>query len=238
MINESLTYLQESEDWIKTTLVGGVLVFLSFLLVPMVFVYGYLTRVLRNAMHGDDAVPVFDDWGEMGVDGLKAAVIALVYGIIPGIVFSLVFFVGGGIGAISNSGAGQAASLLVILAGGLVALALGLVAAYVLPAALLNYAEKGTVGAGFAVGDLRPVVTNGTYFTGWLYAFAIGIGVGVAFFVLNLVPILGWLVSFVLGPFVSFYAGVAVAYIFGTTWAELNPVERHDETVRDEQVAI
>ena len=238
MINESLTYLRESEDWLKTTVIGGVLLFFSFLLIPLVFVYGYTMRVLRNTMHGRDAVPVFDDWGEMGTDGLKAAVIAFVYGIVPSIVFAIVFFVGGGLGAVSNSGAGAAAGFMIILVGGLLAFVVGLVAAYVTPAALLNYAEKGSMSAGFAFSDLRPVVTNRTYFTGWLYAFAIGLGVALVFGVVNAIPLLGQLVTFVAGPFVGFYVAVAMAYIFGNTWAEMNPVEMREETVADEPAAV
>ena len=222
----------------KTTLIGGVLLFFSFLLVPVVFVYGYTMRVLRNAMHGDDAVPVFGDWGELGMDGLKAAVVVLVYSFIPGVVFMLIAFVGGGIGAISNSGAGAAASFVVLLGGGLVAFVLGLAAAYVTPAALLNYAEKGSMTAGFAFGDLRPVVTSRTYFNGWIYAFAIGLGVGLVFGVINAIPLLGQLVTFVVGPFVGFYMAVAMAYIFGSTWAEMNPVEIREETVADEPAAV
>ena len=238
MISESLSYLRESDEWTRTTLIGGVLLILSFLVFPVVFVYGYAMRVLRNTMHDDDTVPVFDDWGEMGVDGLKAAVIVLAYGIIPGIVFTAIMFVGGGLGALTGSDAGAAAGLLVMLAGGLVAFVLGLVAAYIVPAALMNYAEKGTVGAGFDAGSIRTVATNRTYFNGWLYAFAIGLGVAVVFGVIGLVPILGWLVTFVLGPFVYFYASVAVAYIFGHTWAEMHPVEVRREATPDEQAAI
>ena len=238
MISESLSYLRASDDWVRTTLIGGVLLFFSFLLVPLVFVYGYAMRVLRNTMRDDDAVPVFDDWGEMGRDGLKAAVIAFVYGVIPGLVFAAVAFVGGGLGSLANSNAGAAAGFLVVLAGGLAAFVFGLVAAYIVPAALLNYAEKGSMSAGFAFGDLRSVVTNRTYFSGWLYAFAIVFGLGVVAFVVNLVPILGALVTFVAGPFVYFYASVAVAYIFGRTWAEMHPVELREEPTPDERAAV
>ena len=238
MISESLSYLRESDEWTKTTLIGGVLLFFSFLLFPLVFVYGYTMRVLRNTMRDDDTVPVFDDWGEMGVDGLKAAVIVFAYGIIPSLVFVAIMFVGGGLGALTGSDAGAAAGFLVVLAGGLVAFVLGLLAAYIIPAALMNYAEKGTVGAGFDIGSIRTVATNRKYFNGWLYAFVIGLGVTVVFGVINVVPLLGQLVTFVLGPFVYFYASVAVAYIFGHTWAEMHPVEVRHEATPDEQAAI
>ena len=238
MISESLSYLRESDEWVKTTLIGGVLLFVSFLVFPIVFVYGYAMRVLRNTMRDDDTVPVFDDWGAMGVDGLKAAVIVFAYGLIPGIVFTALMFLGGGLGMFTGSNAGAAAGIFVMLAGGLVALVLGLVAAYITPAALMNYAEKGTVGAGFDTRTIRTVATNRKYFNGWLYAFVIGLGVTVVFGVINVVPLLGQLVTFVAGPFVYFYMSVAMAYIFGHTWAEMHPVEVRREATPDEQAAI
>ncbi|MFC6724278.1 DUF4013 domain-containing protein, partial [Halobium palmae] len=102
MLTDSLDYLREGDDWVKTLLIGGVLGLLVVLVVPMFVVYGYLMRVLRIRMRGEETVPEFDDWGEMTVDGLKAFVVAFVYGVVPAIlgavfvVFGVLGLVGGG----------------------------------------------------------------------------------------------------------------------------------------------
>src|SRR6056297_2499376 len=86
MISDSLNYLRNDEDWVKTVLIGGVLSLLSVLVVPTILVAGYLVRVVRATMHGDERPPAFDEWGDMAVDGLKATVIAFAYALVPMIV--------------------------------------------------------------------------------------------------------------------------------------------------------
>jgi hypothetical protein len=223
MITASLTYLRESDGWVKTVVLGGLLTLLGFLVVPTVLVAGYLVRVLRGTMHGDDAPPQFDDWGSLAGDGVRAFAIALAYGLVPAVVVAVT----AGLAA-AAAGPGPRSGLVVGavgLGGGLLALALGLLAAYVVPAAVANYAEQGSIRSGFAVGDLRPVLTSGTYATAWVTGFAIILGAGLVAAVLNVVPLLGTVV----GAFVSFYAITAAYYVVGHAWGDCRGLELHDD---------
>jgi len=56
-ISESITYLRNSDEVVKTVLIGGVLSTLSFLLIPAFIVSGYLVRVLQRTMNGNDEAP-------------------------------------------------------------------------------------------------------------------------------------------------------------------------------------
>ncbi|ELK50823.1 hypothetical protein D320_16325, partial [Haloferax sp. BAB-2207] len=94
MISESLNYLRNGEDWVKTVLIGGVLGLLSVLIVPTFLVIGYLLRVVRATMKGDEEPPVFDDWGEMAIDGVKGFAIAFVYALVPAIIAGVFGFAG------------------------------------------------------------------------------------------------------------------------------------------------
>jgi hypothetical protein len=235
MITESIEYLRNSEDWVRTVLIGGVLGLLSFLLVPAFAVTGYLMRVLRATMAGEETPPVFEEWGDIVVDGLKATVIGVVYSFVPGVIGAVVvaFGVAGAIAG-GDSAAGALGGL-VAIGGLLVAAVLSVVAAYLLPAALANYAETGRLGAGFALGDLRPVWLSGTYATGWLYALAVLLAGGLVAGALNVVPFVG----FVAGAFVTFYAAVAAAYIVGHTWADVHPVRLPDgDPMPEERPAV
>ena len=232
MISESITYLRNSDEVVKTVLIGGVLSILSFLLLPAFIVSGYLVRVLQRTMHGNDEAPVFDDWEELLIDGLKAFAIALVYGLVPTIVGFVL--VGGGIAAAFSGDAGALIGETSILVGSLLALILGLAAWYVIPAATANFAETGRVSAGFDVSALRPVLLSGTYAMGWLMALGVIVLGGVVASVLGIVPVVGALA----GVFVGFYAMVAAYYIIGHTWADLHPVETHSEgMVTDQPIA-
>lgn len=234
MLSTSFEYPRTGTDWERTVVIGGVLSILSFLLIPAFVLMGYLLRVLRATMHGDtDHPPVFDDWGELTIDGLKGYLIVLAYGLIPAIVF-LGTFVFGFLGLASGSDAGAATGGLVLLVGSLVTLVLGLAVAYVLPAAILNYAEKDRLGAGFAVGDISSVLANRAYMRAFAYVLAVFIGFGIVAGLLNVIPVLGAIVS----AFVGFYVSVMAAYIYGTSYAEMHSVEMTGNSAVDEQATV
>jgi hypothetical protein len=226
MFNESINYLRKSDELYKTVFIGGILTLLGFLLVPTFTVVGYVVRVLRRTSRGDEEPPVFtdvDDAIEMTVEGFKGFVVAFVYSLVPLVVAGVL--VGGSIVSLIAGGGGNSGGLVGLglgglLLGGLVALVLGLAAAYVIPAALANFADAGSIGAGFDFDVLRPVLTSSTYARGWLVGLAVVIVGGILLSVLSIVPLLGT----VLGVFVQFYFLVAAYYVIGRTWGELRDV--------------
>jgi hypothetical protein len=240
MLSQSINYLRESEDVFKTVFVGGILLLLGFLIVPTFTVIGYLMRVLRRTSDGDDEAPTFDsvDEGiEMTVEGLKGFVVAFAYGLVPAIIGGVL--VGGAVlsfivGGAADSGGFLGLGFIGLLFGILVSIVLGLIAAYVIPAALANVAEKGTIGAGFAFGTLGSVLTSGTYAKGWLLSFAVIVLGGIVLSVLSVVPLLGT----VIGVFVQFYFLVAAYYIIGHTWGELVTPKTGDGEAPSEQAAV
>jgi hypothetical protein len=225
MIEQSLNYLRSSEQWVKTVLIGGVLMLFAFLVVPLLLAIGYYVRVLRGTMHDEDEPPVFDDWGDLLVDGLKGFAIYLVYGLIPGIIGAVIAIVGIGGAVAGDSGVAGAIGGIIALVGFLVALVFGLAAAYIVPAALANAVEKDDLMAGFAFGELRSVLTTSEYAMGWLLAFGLLFGAGLVTSVLSIVPVVGT----VLGLFLTFYAAVAAFYVIGHTWADLHRIDLHEE---------
>ncbi|MDY7083277.1 MAG: DUF4013 domain-containing protein, partial [Halobacteria archaeon] len=107
MLGEALKYPMNRDDWIKQLLIGGVMLIFGILLIPALIAYGYFVRVLESSIAGDEAPPVFDDWGDMIVDGLKFFVITLIYQIIPTIIFFV--FVFGSLMALVSAGSEAAA---------------------------------------------------------------------------------------------------------------------------------
>ena len=214
-IVDAFNYPRESEDVVKTVLIGGLLTLFSFLLIPAFFAGGYLLRVLERTAAGDDEPPVFEGWGDLGIEGLKAFLITMVYGSVP-------FVIGGALLAVSLAiGSGGDALGAIGALGMFLAMtvwfALGLAVAYVVPAALANYAEKRTIGAGFDVATLKPVLTNKTYAIGWLTAFAVILIGGVLASVVGVVPLLGQIA----GAFIGFYVAMGAYAVIGRTWADL-----------------
>lgn len=215
MLGDSLEFPRRGDDWLVTVLIGGVLSLLGFLIIPAILVNGYLLRVVRAAVTDEETAPVFDDWGELFVDGILVWVIEFLYVGIPTVL--LLFVVGSFtvIASVSTSagaqpGPGAAIGGLIGLLIFLVLLLLVVVAGYLLPAAVANFARTGEFTAAF---DL-PTVARGALTVDYLVAILLVIVVSI---VLGFV---GALLSVILvGVFVLFYLQVVVFHLFGQGFA-------------------
>jgi hypothetical protein len=240
MLSKSLSYVRDSENVVTTVILGGLLVLLGVLIVPTVTLVGYLMRVLRSSADDEDVAPEIrtGDLVDLTVEGIPGAVVGFVYFLIPTLVAAV--FVGGSIVALVAGGSANSGGLLGlgfggILIGGLLATVLGLVAAYVVPAALANVAESGSIGAGFDLGTLRPVLFSGAYATAW----AMGVGLLlVAGLLVGVISTVTFGLGGILGAFVQFPALVAAYYIVGRTWGDLNTDRVYDDADPTEQAAI
>lgn len=233
MIAEAVGYLKESDDAVTTVILGGVMTLFAFLIVPLFATMGYAVRVLDRTARGDDEPPVFEDWGELIVDGAKATAIAFVYALVPTAVL-LAFVVSGVLLGASGSELLGTVGGIGVFAGFVVWLALTLAIAYALPAALANFAGTRRIGAGFDWATMRRALADKAYATGWLTAFVILVAGGVVGGLLNAVPLIGFIAS----AFVGFYATVAAYYVIGHTWGELEYAPVKERPVVDGQPGI
>ncbi|GGK66253.1 DUF4013 domain-containing protein [Haloarcula sebkhae] len=226
MFQEALSYPRDSDSAVKTIAIGGVLLLLSFLVVPVFFVFGYIVRTLRAVLNGEAEPPVFDDWGDLGMDGLKVFAIGFVYSLIPAAIALVAVFASGATLGLGGNGAGSGLAVgLIALVATLAMTVLSLAIAYVLPAAIVAYVRTDSIAAAFAPAELRRLAFSRTYATGWLVAFGISLLAGVVIGVLNAVVI-----GAVLVPFVTFYANVAGTYAVGTAVRDMPVVDAGDET--------
>ena len=233
MFQEAITYPRDSDSAVKTIAIGGALLFLSFLVVPTFFVFGYLVRTLRAVLNGEAEPPVFDDWGALGMDGLKVFAIGFAYSLVPAAIALAAVFASGATLGLGNGGSGSGLAVgLIVLVAALAVTVISLAIAYVLPAAIVAYARTDSVAAAFAPDELRRFALSRTYATGWLVAFGISLVAGVLIGVLNAVVI-----GAVLAPFVTFYANVAGTYAVGTAVREMPAIDTGDETPDAQPVA-
>lgn len=208
-IESTAKFPMAADDWVKTILIGGVLVLLSFLILPAFLVYGYFVEVLRTGMRDDSEPPAFENWGKLFREGVLAFVIALVYQLVPIIVFGVT--IGGSMLAMATgSNAGAGLGIAGIAGGFLLTFVLALVFGYVGLIGVANYAHEGRFGAAFDFGVIKTVATNGDYAVLWLYGVAFVLAAGIVASLLGAIPILGAII----GVFVVFYGQI----IGGTLW--------------------
>lgn len=208
-ITNAFEYPRDHEDWMKTVLIGGLLSAFAFLLVPIFIIYGYILRVIRYRLDGDPHPPLFDEWGELLVDGIKISVIGVVYLLIPLVVGTAT--VGGSIAAIATgTQGGTATGVAGLFVGFMITLVLSLLFGYIAVAAILNFAHEGYLSAAFEFDTLRTIMFDSDYAVAWLLSIAIIIGAGMVAGALNIIPIVGAII----GAFIVFYAQVMAAYLW------------------------
>lgn len=71
-----------SRDW-KKVLTLGILILISFLIIPTFLVLGYTFRALKWSIAGADELPDFDEWGSMFIEGIKVFAVQIVYFLVP-----------------------------------------------------------------------------------------------------------------------------------------------------------
>ena len=201
-LDEAVRYPTRSDSWIKTVLIGGVLIFLGFLLVPLFLVYGYTVRSIGAVLADDPSPPEFDEWGELFVDGALAWIISIVYLLVPLLVAG--FTVGGSIAAVATgSEIGAAAGAGGLLVGLTISTILSLAFGYLAVVAIVNFAREGQFGAAFDLDVIKTVALDRDYAIAWL----VSVGVFLIAGVVSSIPFVGWIIT----PFVSFYAAIVAA---------------------------
>ena len=204
------------DDWIGRIVIGGVLGFLSVLVVPAFLIVGYLVRVLEKTIGGDEVPPEFTDWGDLLIKGLIGTVIAVAYTVIPVIAYGvLIAVVGGTSGAVGGDAGALIGAVGVLLA--LAFIPVLFLVYYAVPAALSAYAARGELGAAFDPDLLKPALLSTEYLVAVLMPIVVAIVTWIATAVLAVT-----VVGLLLVPFVQFYGQVAVFRMFGTAFAAVN----------------
>lgn len=197
----------ESDDWHETVLIGGVLTFLGFLVVPLFLVSGYLVRAIRANLNGEQEPPAFGNWGELLADGVKGVIIGVVYMLVPLVVMSVT--AGSAMMAMAGGGdAGAAAGIGGMMVGMLLTFVLSLLFGYLSVVGIVNFAREERFGAAFDTDVLRDVGFD----TSFAVPYLVSVGVLLVAGMVASIPVIGFLV----GAFVSFYALIVAARL----WAD------------------
>lgn len=74
---EYVEYPLRGEESTETLIFGALLLLFGFLLLPLVFVFGYVVRTVRTSSEGTAEPPRFDDWHRLFAAGLYPWVLAI-----------------------------------------------------------------------------------------------------------------------------------------------------------------
>ncbi len=85
-IGRTITFVVDDRQWVQKVVVGAAFTFLSFFIVGLPFVFGYMLELHRRVVRGvEPALPDWDDLPGKFREGLKFLAIAVIYLLIFGI---------------------------------------------------------------------------------------------------------------------------------------------------------
>jgi hypothetical protein len=218
IIGDAVRY--PSQDW-KKVLILGIFTLLSYVIIGIFFVPGYLLRVLKATLAGADELPEFDAWGEMVIDSLKVIVVNIAYFIIPYVIAIIGLFAS--IGSLLYTGTdGSPLAVMGLLGGTLIIVAiLYVIFSLVFIIAIANMARYDSeLGAAFRFGEILGLIKSVGYanYIIWLIVmFIVAIVIGIIASIISAIfgiitPLLGTAVVLLT---VSPYAGMLYARSLG-----------------------
>lgn len=208
-------------------------------ILPTIFVYGYLLRVMRASIRGEGwRLPPWEEWGDLFVEGLKSLAVTLAY-LAPGwLVFMFgfaIYFMAGPFSIVLMRSAPRGASsamlvsFLVGMAVLFISLSIGtflsILGTLPLPVALARLAESGRIGDAFHLRAIWRAVRAS--FWAYVGAWVIIVGLAGIAYLLYTVLYFTWVLCFVaflvLMP-AMFYVLTIGAVVFGEYYRQAQPV--------------
>jgi hypothetical protein len=196
MLGESFEYAQEGlvGKWMKWLLLLVATILLSL---PLL---GYALKVLR----GEKPSPEVNDWGTLFIDGIKYAVIVIIYAI-PLIIIAAVAAAPLVLAVITGNQAAFLAAIGSFLVGLLVLVIVAIIIALFVCFGVIRFARTGSMGEAFNFSAILATIGR----IGWVsYILAliilfiiIGIGEGI----LSAIPFIGQLLLFLITPFIVLF---------------------------------
>lgn len=192
----------------------GSVIFILLAIISLVFAFiisGYGVAVIRNTIKNSDEIPGIDPVANI-IDGIKVAIIGIVYYIIPLILVVIISFALGLIGA----GLNQVSAMVIIAS--IIGIILFVLFSIFEIVAVARFADKGELGAALSIGEViedakRVGILNIILFT--IVAVILILILSLIAGVLALIPIIGIIVGvIILGGFmILFYnRGIGLLY--------------------------
>ncbi|MBU2638445.1 MAG: DUF4013 domain-containing protein [Nanoarchaeota archaeon] len=197
-------------------------------IVPIInfFVSGYIVKTAKKTIDKDSSLPEWHEWGDLFVNGILYTVIGFIF-MLPALVVGLISvwpvlpsMMSAYMAQLTPDAAVAMPRISEMMAGGMVGglaitAILVLIAAYILPSAIVHFANNG-FGAAFKLGNVFRTAFTGRYFLAWLI-FAVYSSVLSG--LLSRVPYVG-------SPVATFIAGITGFTLLAGAFSPAEPVKK------------
>jgi hypothetical protein len=166
-VGSAFTFMFDDAEWVKKIAIGGGIMLAGFILSPIIVgvllflpINGYMLETLKSVRDGRPLpLPEWSDFGALFSKGLMVFVIGLVYNL-PVILVMCPFFAISLVAPALDPDTGASLAAISSICMICVLPVVALVAAALLPAALIRYAEYETFGSAFQFGEIFRFISG------------------------------------------------------------------------------
>lgn len=219
-VARAFTYVTEDERWVGKIVIGAVISFFTFLLLPIPLLAGWMVGITRNVMAGvERPLPEWDDFGTLFRDGLAVVAAQFVYTLPFWLLGCIALVATVGLGGLSELNEDVAAAGFLATFGliGCLALIFLLALLVISPAIVIQYVRTNDFGACFRFGEVVGIARDnvGDILIAALTPFVVSLVLS-AF---GAIPLIGWcgapLISLAVGPYLLAVLGHLYGQIAG-----------------------
>ena len=181
-----------------------ILLILGFIPIVNLIVQGYGARIIKTTPETNEP-PKLERYSDMFIDGLKIAVAAFIYMIIP--IILIASGAGGIFAGMSGFGSSPLIGLLGLTGLGALLLLAGVVLAFILliflAIGIAHMLRTNHFGKAFAFGEIKQTIDRigwGRYISWLLILFLISLVISA---VVGAIPYVGWIISLIVAPFLT-----------------------------------
>jgi len=219
-INTAVTFVSDDERWVGKLAIAAVLVFFSFLLIPIPLVAGYSLAVSRNVMNGNPKpLPEWDDWGKLFMDGLYVIIAQFVYTLPFWLIACIGFVATIGFGGLSDISEEAAAAGFMATFGvtGCLVLIFWIALVFITPAIYIQYVRTDDFGACFRFGEVFGIARDyiGDILITVAFALVASLVIGIITGILQIIPCLGWILSLVVAALAGPWVTISIGHLYG-----------------------
>lgn len=224
-INKSFSFPFEDNQWVSKLGLGAVIAMIPILNFAW---SGYMVELIRNVMNGArEPLPNWDDFGKKFNDGLMLFLAGLVYALPLLVVICLPLSIMVVPALMSGNQDLQGLAEGIMGASSILFLCLlcvfgiySLILSVVYPVILVLYAREGTLASCFKFREVFDLISKNMspFLTAWGISLVAGFVVGLVaglFQVLNVIPCIGQIISFVLTIGTVVYTSAIYSHLFG-----------------------
>lgn len=219
-VAKAFTFVTEDERWMGKIGIGVAISLLSFLIIPIPLLVGYLVGITRNVKKGlERPLPEWDDFGQLFKDGLAVMVGQIVYTLPFWVIMCIAIFASVGLGGLADVNEDMMAAGFLATWGLVVCLSLVFAVAlfFLSPAIVIQYVNTNELGAMFRFGEVIAIAREnvGEIVIAALASFAASLVLSVVLGAVNIIPCLGQIISIVVGIAAGPYLTAVTGHLYG-----------------------